>query len=141
MLEMQIVSVGMVQDSSGNVVILKEVNGDRYLPISIGLMEASAIAVSLEGFQTPRPMTHDLLYHVIGRLQARVKRVIIHDLKSETFIGQIELETDNGVQEIDARPSDAIALAVRSQAPIFVADEVLEKAAITKQAQDDDYLH
>lgn len=134
MTEMKIVSVGMVQGSDGNVVVLKEKNGGRLLAIGIGIMEASAIAMELEGVKPPRPMTHDLLKNVIARLQARVNRIVIHDLREDTFIGQIELATEMGILEIDARPSDAIALAVRAKVKIYCADEVLETAAIDQEA-------
>lgn len=134
MVEMRILSVGMVQGSDGNVVILKEKEGSRLLAIGVGIMEASSIAMELEGVKPPRPMTHDLLKNVISRLQARVGRIIIHDLREDTFIGQIELVTEMGVLEIDARPSDAIALALRTKGKIYCSNEVLERAAIDQEA-------
>lgn len=130
MVQMQLVSVGMVGGTDDHLMVLKEMGGNRLLVISIGLAEATAIAVAVEGIAAPRPMTHDLLASVIQRLQAEVNRVVIHDLRNETFIGQLDLKTDKGVFEIDCRPSDAVALAVRVNAPIFVTEGVLEAAAI-----------
>lgn len=130
-MQMQLVSVGMVGGTDDHLMVLRETDGNRLLVISIGLMEATAIAVAVEGIEAPRPMTHDLLAYVIRRLQAEVTRVIIHDLRNETFIGQLDLKTEKGILEIDCRPSDAVALAVRTGAPIYVTEGVLEAAAIT----------
>lgn len=135
--QMQLVSVGMVGGTDDHLMVLREAGGNRILVISIGLMEATSIAVAMEGVEAPRPMTHDLLVHIIRRLQAEIARVVIHDLRNETFIGQVELKTDKGVLEIDCRPSDAVALAVRTNAPIFVTEGVLEAAAITAGESED----
>lgn len=137
MVQMQLVSVGMVGGSDDHLMVLREVDGNRLLVISIGVMEATAIAVAVEGIEAPRPMTHDLLSHVIRRLGGELMRVIIHDLRNETFIGQLDLRTEKGVIEVDCRPSDAVALAVRLQAPIFVTEGVLEAAAIVASEGDD----
>jgi len=126
MIKVRVVSVGMVADGEGNIVILKEVDGDRYMAIGVGLMEATSIALAVEGLQPPRPMTHDLLCSVIERLGASVVRSIIHDLRDDTFIGILELETDWGIMEVDARPSDCIAIAARTDAPLFVAEAVID---------------
>jgi len=131
MVQMQLVSVGTVGGTDDHLMVLKEVHGSRILVVSIGIMEATAIAVALEGIEAPRPMTHDLLASVIRRLGAELERIIIHDLRNETFIGQLDLRTEKGVLEIDCRPSDAVALAVRLGAPIYVTEGVLEAAAIT----------
>lgn len=128
--QMQLVSVGMVGGTDDHLMVLKEAGGNRLLVISIGVMEATAIAVAVEGIEPPRPMTHDLLAAVIRRLQAELTRVVIHDLRNETFIGQLDLRTEKGVIEVDCRPSDAVALAVRTGAPIYVTEGVLEAAAI-----------
>lgn len=133
MVEMKVVSVGVVGDDGGNVVVLKEKDGKRVLVIAIGPAEATAIALPMEGMTPSRPLTHDLAMAIIQRLQARLHRVVIHDLRNDTYIGQLDLETERGVMEIDARSSDAIALAVRARAPIFVADSVLEAGAITEE--------
>ena len=137
--EMKIVSVGIVDGDSGNVVVLKEKEGKRMLVIAIGIAEATAIALSLEGIKPARPLTHDLMTMLIQRLQARLQRVVIHDLRDDTYIGQIDLETERGVMEIDSRPSDAIALAVRSRVPIYATESVLEAAAITEE--EDKWVH
>ncbi|HEY8449488.1 MAG TPA: bifunctional nuclease family protein [Bacillota bacterium] len=136
---MKIVSVGIVDGDSGNVVVLKEKEGKRMLVIAIGIAEATAIALSLEGIKPARPLTHDLMTMLIQRLQARLQRVVIHDLRDDTYIGQIDLETERGVMEIDSRPSDAIALAVRSRVPIYATESVLEAAAITEE--EDKWVH
>lgn len=139
MVEMKIVSVGIVDGDSGNVVILREKDGKRMLVIAIGIAEATAIALSLEGIKPVRPLTHDLMATIIQRQQSKLQRAIIHDLRDDTYIGQIDLETEHGVMEIDCRPSDAIALAVRARAPIYVTESVLEAAAITEE--EDKWVH
>ncbi|HLS88634.1 MAG TPA: bifunctional nuclease family protein [Sphingobacteriaceae bacterium] len=130
---MRIVSVGLMESEAANVVVLQEKGGNRVLVISIGLAEATAIALPVEGIEPPRPLTHDLVMTLLQRLQARITSVVIHDLRDDTYIGQIDLETENGVMEIDARSSDAIALAVRARAPIYVTESVLEAAALTAE--------
>lgn len=137
MVQMQLVSVGMVGGTEDHLMVLKEVGGNRLLVISIGLMEATAIAVAIEGIAVPRPMTHDLLVNVIRRLQAELTSVVIHDLRNETFIGQLDLKSEKGVLEIDCRPSDAVALAVRFNVPIYVTEGVLEAAAIVANEGED----
>src|SRR5690606_23853694 len=106
--------------------------------IAIGLAEATAIALSLEGMTPARPLTHDLMASLIARLQARLQRVVIHDLRNDTYIGQLDVATERGVMEIDARSSDAIALAIRAGAPIFVSESVLEAAAIVEAEEEED---
>ncbi len=112
------------------VVILKEKDSDRYLPIWIGPAEADAIAVRLQDVQVARPLTHDLLRSVIDSLGATVEYVIVNDLSNDTFFARIMLQVDGRSMEIDSRPSDAIALAVRVQVPIFADESVLEKAGV-----------
>ena len=112
------------------VVILKEKEAERYLPIWIGPAEADAIAVKLQEHQVPRPLTHDLLGNVIGALGAAVSSIIVCDLRDDTFFAKIVLAVDGNQIEIDSRPSDAIALAVRVKVPIFAEEIVLEKAGI-----------
>lgn len=110
------------------IVILKEIDGERSLPIWIGMLEANAIASELEGIKFSRPMTHDLLKNVLDLMDAEVTRVEISDLKNNTYYALIHL-THNGKEiSIDARPSDALALSLRFEAPIFVADKVLKKS-------------
>lgn len=112
------------------VVILKEKESDRYLPIWIGPAEADAIAVRLQEVSVARPLTHDLLRSVIDSLGASIDYVIVNDLSNDTFFARIMLQIDGRVMEIDSRPSDAIALAVRVQVPIFADESVLEKAGV-----------
>lgn len=110
-------------------ILLKEVDGKKRLPIIIGAFEAQAIALEIEGIKPPRPLTHDLLKQLTDSLGATVLEVIIDELRDNTFYAKIILEVSGFSQELDARPSDAIALAVRTQAPIFVAETVMESAA------------
>ncbi len=110
-------------------ILLKETNGNRRLPIIIGAFEAQAIALEIEGIKPPRPLTHDLLKNVIDNVGATVAEVVIDELRENTFYAKIILEMSTLTNEIDARPSDAIALAVRAQAPIYVAESVMETAA------------
>ena len=110
-------------------ILLKEIDGSRRLPIIIGAFEAQAIALEIEGIKPPRPLTHDLLKHTIDNLGAAVSEVVIDELRENTFYAKIILEIAGVTNEIDARPSDAIALAVRSNAPIFANETVLEAAA------------
>ncbi len=110
-------------------ILLKEINGVRRLPIIIGAFEAQAIALEIEGIKPPRPLTHDLLKQVIDNLGATVVEVVVDELRENTFYAKIILEISALTNEIDSRPSDAIALAVRTQAPIFVAESVMQIAA------------
>jgi len=130
MIEMTIDSIRVSLMNYQRVVILKEKMADRYLPIWIGPSEADAIAVKLQGVNVPRPLTHDLLRLVIDTLGAHVNSVIVTDLKNDTFYAKITLEVDGGQMEVDSRPSDALALAVRVEAPIYVEESVLDKAGI-----------
>ncbi|MDI6893056.1 MAG: bifunctional nuclease family protein [Bacillota bacterium] len=122
--------LGMDMVSDQVVVFLKELDGDRSLPIWIGHLEAGSIALALEGVQPPRPITHDLLKSMLEAVGARVKRVAINELRNETFYALIEIEADGHTFEVDSRPSDALALALRAEAPIFVAEQVLEQAGV-----------
>jgi len=130
MIEVNIESIGISPMNYQRVVLLKEQAGERYLPIWIGPAEADAIAVKLQGVDVPRPLSHDLLWSVIGTLKASVNSIIINDLRDDTFYGRIILNTGDGQVEVDARPSDALALAIRARAPIFAEDAVLDEAAI-----------
>jgi bifunctional DNase/RNase len=109
-------------------ILLKEIEGSRRLPIIIGAFEAQAIALEIEGIKPPRPLTHDLLKQIIDNLGGSVLEVIISELRENTFFAKIVLDVSGLTNEIDARPSDAIALSVRTQTPIFVAESVLELA-------------
>ena len=115
------------------IIVLKEKSGDRQFPIVIGFLEASSIKMKLSGVQVPRPMTHDLCLSIIEELGAKIEYLVVDKLVSNTFHAKIALTAADGKkQQIDTRPSDGIALAVRAHAPIFVEEEVLKKAAIFK---------
>lgn len=119
-------------DTASNrfVVILKDDSHERWLPIVVGPAEAQAIALQLEHVSTPRPMTHDLLRNILNMLQAEVTKVVINSLRDNTYFASIDFKTGGSSYEIDARPSDAIALALRTDTPIFVDEQVMKKAAI-----------
>ena len=138
MLEMTIESirVGLMNPkltlhNSQYVVMLKEKEAERYLPIFIGPAEANAIAIKLRGEALPRPLTHDLLRNIVEMLGASVNSIKISDLMNDTFYAKIVLNVEEGQMEIDARPSDALALAVRVEVPIYAEESVLEKAGIS----------
>jgi bifunctional DNase/RNase len=115
------------------IIVLREKDGERQFPIIIGFLEASSIKMKLAGVEAPRPMTHDLLVNTIKGLNAQMEKVVIDKLVSNTFHARLELKTKDGqLAAIDARPSDGIALAVRAATPIFVDEDVLNKAAILK---------
>lgn len=130
LVEMVVESVRVHMLSSRHVVILKETGRERYLPIWIGPWEASAIAMRLQGLTPERPLTHDLFASALESIDARVDRVIISDLADETFHARLFLEREGKIGEIDARPSDALALAVRVGAPIFAVPSVLDLAGL-----------
>lgn len=112
------------------IVLLKTEEGNRFLPIWIGHPEAAAILMKLQGQETPRPMTHDLFVSLIGQVDAECESVTVTELRDNTFYAQINLVVNGESVEIDSRPSDALALAVRTDAPIYAADEVIEESAI-----------
>ena len=130
MIELALVGVRVELPSNQPIVLLKETTGDRYLPIWIGAVEATAIAFALQGIETPRPMTHDLLRDILSESEIQVERIVINDLVDQTFYATIRMNTDGKTMEVSSRPSDAIALAVRLATPIFAAEEVLEQAGI-----------
>jgi bifunctional DNase/RNase len=130
MIEMTIDSIRVSLMNYQRVVILKEKTSDRYLPIWIGPAEADAIAVKLQGVTVPRPLTHDLLSSVIDTLGAAVNSIIVNDLKNDTFFARVILDIDGKQVEVDSRPSDALALAVRTGVPIYAEESVLDKAGI-----------
>ena len=132
---------GLMLDPVSNspIVVLKDDDEKFFLPIWVGIFEANAIALQLENVTTPRPMTHDLLRNMISELDGRVTRVVINDLRDSTFFAQIRMTVGAKTLEVDARPSDAIALALRTEAPIFVAQSVLDQAqTITPEGGDAD---
>ena len=130
MIEMTIDSIRVSLMNYQRVVILKEKDAERYLPIWIGPAEADAIAVKLQGANVPRPLTHDLLRSVIDSLGVTIDYIVVNDLKSDTFYAKVMLNVDGKQIEIDSRPSDALALAVRAETAIFADEAVLDKAGI-----------
>jgi bifunctional DNase/RNase len=130
MIEMVVDSIRASLMNYQRVVILKEKAAERYLPIWIGPAEADAIAVKLQGATVPRPLSHDLLHSVIGALGATLNSIVINDLRSDTFYAKIILNVDGRQMEVDSRPSDALALAVRAEVPIYAEEAVLDKAGI-----------
>ena len=130
MIEMVIESIRVSLMNYQRVVILKEKESDRYLPIWIGPAEADAIAVRLQEVAVSRPLTHDLLRSIIDALGGSIQYIVVNDLTNDTFYARIIMDVDGRTMEIDSRPSDAIALAVRVQVPIFAEEAVLEKAGV-----------
>lgn len=126
--------------SSGGAyaLILKEINGNRRLPIIIGAFEAQSIALEMEGIKPPRPLTHDLMKNIIDTFGVSLQDVFINELRDGTFYAKITIEGVSDSQEVDSRPSDAIALAVRYGVPIFVSDEVLKEAGIAAEAEEEE---
>jgi uncharacterized protein len=130
MIEMTVDSIRVSLMNYQRVVILKEKAAERYLPIWIGPSEADAIAVKLQGVSVPRPLTHDLLISIVDALGATINSIVVSDLKNDTFFAKVILSVDGEQMEVDSRPSDALALAVRAEVPIFAEDLVLDKAGI-----------
>jgi bifunctional DNase/RNase len=130
MLELTIDSIRVSPMNYQRVVILKEKDSDRYLPIWIGPAEADAIAVKLQDLSVPRPLTHDLLNTIIDTLGGKVQHILVSDLHNDTFYAKIVIQVNGNVREIDSRPSDAMALAVRTHVPIYAEESVMEKAGI-----------
>jgi uncharacterized protein len=128
--EMVIYGVSFDMVGKQPIVLLKTVESNKFLPIWIGHPEAAAILMKLQGASTPRPMTHDLLSEMLGELDVECTRVAVTELRENTFYASISLRANGRELEIDSRPSDALALAVRSGAPIFAADEVISESAI-----------
>ena len=130
MIELNLVGVRVELPSNQPILLLREKEGERYLPIWIGAMEATAIAFALQGIVTQRPMTHDLLKNVLEEIQVQVERIVITELRDGTFYSVIHMSRNGSRYEVSSRPSDAIALAVRVNVPIFAQEEVLTEASI-----------
>jgi bifunctional DNase/RNase len=128
MVEMKVEGLTLDPLTNMPIIILKDLAGDKALPIWVGYFEANAIALEIEKINTPRPMTHDLLNNIISSLQAKVKHILVTDLKDNTFFAEILVIQNGSDMTIDSRPSDAIALALRSKSPIFVEEKVIEAA-------------
>ena len=129
---------GLMVDPITNtpIVILRDKDGQRVLPIWVGVFEANAIALQIENVTTPRPMTHDLLKNVIQDLRGRIEKIVVSDLKENTFYALIHLRKNGHSIEVDARPSDAIALALRTRSPIFVEEAVIQNARSVENSRE-----
>jgi uncharacterized protein len=129
---------GLMMDPVTNmpIVILKDINGGSVLPIWVGIYEANAIALEIEKVTTPRPMTHDLIKNLLMGLETRVHKVVVNELRDDTFYALIWLEREGQVISIDSRPSDALALALRVDCPIYVEDEVLKNSKVAGAASE-----
>lgn len=130
MIELNLIGVRVELPSNQPIVLLKEREGERYLPIWIGAMEATAIAFALQGIVTARPMTHDLMKNVLEEVGVHVERIVITELKDGTYYATIQMARNGSRYEVSSRPSDAIALAVRVNVPIFANEDVLSEASI-----------
>jgi uncharacterized protein len=138
MMEVEMKIRGLMMDPVTNmpIVILKDIGSDSVLPIWVGVAEANAIALEIEKVSTPRPMTHDLIKNVLTGLDTQVHKVVVTELREDTFYAVIWLERNGQVISIDSRPSDALALALRVDCPIFVEDEVLKNSKLAANASD-----
>src|SRR5690606_7277023 len=128
MVRVKVKVVGLDQHTMNPVVVITDTEETGFIPILIGAAEARAIRVGLEGRKMERPMTHDLLKNTLDAMQAKVEKVVITDLQDQTYYAQVHVRTRDGVREIDARPSDAIALALRTDAAIYISEKVARKA-------------
>jgi len=138
MIEMELTGVRVELPTNQPIVLLRERGGERYLPIWIGAAEAAAIALSLQGVVTPRPMTHDLLKNILEDLTVEVQRIVVTELRDSTFYATIALQRGADGFEVSSRPSDAIALAVRMAVPIFAEEGVLDEASILIPGDEDE---
>ena len=136
MQEMVIYGVSFDMVGKQPIVLLKAVDSNKFLPIWIGHPEAAAILMKLQGASTPRPMTHDLLSDVLDQMEAKCEKVSVTELRDNTFFASITISMNGSEMEIDSRPSDALALAVRTSAPIFAADDVIEESAIEFEGEE-----
>ncbi|MBU1881174.1 bifunctional nuclease family protein, partial [bacterium] len=130
MIPVEVTGVSVCQPYQGYVVILREISGDRWLPIFIGAAEAQNISLLLQGTPHTRPLTFDLFYNLLHASDAIIRQVAVTDLKDNTFFAMVELQTMGGIVGIDARPSDAIAIALKAKAPVFVVESVMDKASL-----------
>ena len=140
MQEMKVHGVNLDVITNQPVIILRDEESHRFLPIWIGQFEATSILMEMQGVKPPRPLTHDLLRTIIDNLQASVIQIVINDLKDGTFFAKIHIEKDTAQLEIDARPSDAIALAVRAKVPIFADEKVLDTASIVSESGEEEEI-
>lgn len=137
LVEVKVKNLAFDLSKSGAMVFLEEMDGKKVLPIWIGIFEANAIALELRKIATARPMTHDLILNIIKGLEAEVRKIVITELKDNTFYATIHITTKEGETEIDSRPSDAIAVALRVGTPIYVADEVINQAGRSEETAEE----
>ena len=135
MVEMKVKGLAVDANSKIPVVILTDPEEKRYLPIWIGIYEADAILIALEKINVPRPMTHDLMKTILETVNIRIDRILIHNIQNNTFYARVTLLRDEDKWEIDARPSDAIAIGLRAECPIFVSEKVIIEASITDKTK------
>ena len=133
MRRMDLARIIISERSDEQIIVLKERDGNRSFPILIGIFEAVAIDRKVKNYKTPRPMTHDLMENILKGLNARLDHIVVNDIVDKTFYAKLVLKTDDKAIEIDSRPSDAVALAVQMNAPIFVEDSVLDEVAAEEQ--------
>lgn len=138
LIEMKVKNLAFDLSKSGAMVFLEEINGKRVLPIWIGIFEANAIALELRKISTARPMTHDLILNIIKGLEAEATKIVVTELKDNTFYATIHIHVGEGDVEIDSRPSDAIAVALRVGTPIYVEEDVIKQAGRSEEIRDDD---
>jgi bifunctional DNase/RNase len=136
MRQMKVDKLGIDLLTHDPVVILKDLDGTHYLPILIGPFEATAIALALEGAPVPRPLSHDLMRSILETLDSHLEQVVIYDIRESTFFAKLMVRSNGTLHEVDARPSDGIALALRTQAPIYVSDKIVLEEAATEKADD-----
>ena len=129
LVQVDLTRIIILEQGDSQIIVLRERDGDRQFPIMIGITEALAIDRRLKGIQTPRPLTHDLMANIIEELDADLEKIVISELRDHTFYAKLIVRRDGNLLEIDSRPSDAIALGVTSQTPIFVEEEVLRKVS------------
>lgn len=126
-IEMELNKIRIDENRGEQVIVLKEKNGERILPIVIGIMEITAIKMRISNVAPPRPMTHDLFCNAINQLGARIEKIVITKLEQNTFFAKLIIQLNGKTEEVDARPSDSIAIALRAKAPIFVEEKIIEK--------------
>lgn len=136
MIETVVKSIRFNRITNNRVVLLKEVAGERYLPIWIGEFEAHAIAMELQGVESPRPLPYDLMRSMLGELNGSIEHVVVNELSMDVFYARVIVSVDGRTIELDSRPSDAIALAVRSGSPIFVDESVMDRAGVNLDDED-----
>jgi len=130
MIELQLNKIKIDETRNEQVIVFREKNGDRYLPVVIGMAEVNAIKLKLSGIKPPRPLTHDLILNLLSQLSVKLDRVVIDRLQDNTFYAKLHLKQNSHDVVVDARPSDSVAIALRASAPVFVEEEVIQQAGI-----------